>query len=75
MEYGGERFLKAGTVLVCPKCGMPQAVLNTDVYPDKDWDFRVISPMDRDAIVGVSQCHDERYVTFQGIFYTEFGPY
>lgn len=75
MNLNGERFLPAGTILVCPKCGKPQATLSIDVYPDYTYDFRCITPFDKDASPGVSLCHDERYVTFSGVFYTQDGPY
>lgn len=76
MTYLGDgRFLPAGTILVCPVCGEKQATLSCDIFPDRTWDFRAITPIDRDGIIGVSTCHEARYVTFDGLFYTESGPY
>lgn len=75
MNQSGDRFLPAGTVLLCPVCRMPQASTNVDIYPDKFWDFKLITPYDKNATSGISLCHDARYVTWSGLFYTESGPY
>lgn len=73
--YSLGRSIYAGTYLICPKCREPQAILIADIIDaDKAFDWRVIKPIDPDAMVGVSVCCSERYVTFDGLFFTEDGP-
>lgn len=71
MNYQGyERIIKAGTTLICPLCRSIQATVLVDLCPDKAFDWRAIKPLEHDAIIGVSTCCNERYVTFSGLFYT-----
>lgn len=70
----GRRFISRGTMLVCPKCGLPSAIVTVDIYPDETFDFRCIAPLVRDGVVGISDCCLARYVTFDGLYYTELGP-
>jgi|CXWL01.1.fsa_nt_gi hypothetical protein len=69
------RFLPAGTILVCPCCGKEQAFISVDIYPDQSLDWRVIVPKEQNAILGVSSCCNERYITFEGLFSCDFGAY
>jgi hypothetical protein len=69
----GKRFIPRGTLLVCPKCGTPSAIVTVDVWPDETFDFRAIAPLDRDGVSGISSCCLSRYVTFEGMYYTEDG--
>lgn len=69
-----DRVIKSGTVLVCPKCKSEQALVTFDIYPDKHFDWRDIKPIPLDGIVGISNCCDERYITFSGLFCTAAGP-
>lgn len=76
MSYPGEIFLPRGTRLICPKCGELVAQVVVDIISRGEFDFRAIEHFDypRDqAVWGVSPCCLERYVTFDGLFYTEFG--
>ena len=74
VDYSGlERIIKSGTILICPLCRKEQAVIIYDINPDKTFDWRVVKPFKSDAIIGVSYCCNERYITFSGAFYTDLG--
>jgi hypothetical protein len=68
------RTIYAGTYLICPRCRERQAVLIYDIIDaDKSFDWRAVRPLNANALVGVSYCCDERYITLSGMFYTENG--
>jgi hypothetical protein len=67
------REIKAGTILICPKCREHVAVVARTIYPDFSFDWRVIVPINDSTPIGISSCCDERYVTFSGLFFTESG--
>ena len=76
MNYHGngpkEIFLKRGTRLVCPNCRWPVAEVEVDLMERFEFDYRAIKQFD-DGPFGISPCCLERYITFDGVFYTEFG--
>jgi hypothetical protein len=76
MNYlGDERILPRGTILICPRCRSKQAYLSADVDVNQTFDWRVIMPLNPDDVRGISSCCNIRYVTFEGLFHTEHGPY
>ena len=74
MNYLG-RFIPRDTVLICPQCLKPQAVLTVDIVDaNQAFNWNCIKPINDDSIIGVSDCCLQRYVTFDGLFFTEDGP-
>ena len=67
------RFIPKDTVLICPCCRKHQAIISVDIWPDQTWDWRAVNTFKKDAIIGVSYCCNVRYITFEGLFYTEKG--
>jgi hypothetical protein len=73
MILNGERFIPEGTILTCPSCKRYNAILVCDIWPDKTFDWRAIRVLIPDSIIGVCYNCDFRYVTFDGVFYTDNG--
>jgi len=69
----GEIFIRAGTRLICPKCRNTVAEVLVDLMDRKEFHYNSILQYDRDGILGISSCCLERFITFEGVFYTEFG--
>lgn len=75
MSHLGENdpLIKAGTKLVCPKCRNHVAEVLFDLMDRREFHYNAILQYDRDGILGVSSCCLERYITFDGVFFSEFG--